>query len=113
MPLPSCYNAGMVREEILRTVQNRREGIRDLGVRRLALFGSAARGEATSDSDLDFLVEFQGPATFDRLVELQFLLEDLFNRPIDLVTAASIREPLRHRIEREAIDLPGLSPLPR
>ena len=103
----------MPHEDILRTDGTRRDIIRDLGVRRLALFGSAARGDNRPDSDLDFLVEFEGAATFDRFVDLQFLLEDLLNRPIDLVTAASIREPLRQRIEREAIDLPGLSPLPR
>ena len=44
------------RDEILALIAGNRETIRTFGVKTLALFGSAARGEATDSSDLDFIV---------------------------------------------------------
>jgi predicted nucleotidyltransferase len=73
------------------------------GVRQLAVFGSVARGEARSDSDVDVLVTFDGPADFDRFMELKFYLEDMLGRPVDLVTQPALRPELSARIEREAI----------
>ena len=46
------------RDEVLQLLARNRDRIRSFGVRSLALFGSAVRNEATSASDLDFLVEF-------------------------------------------------------
>lgn len=73
------------------------------GVSRLALFGSAARGTARADSDIDVLVAFDGPATSKRYFGVQFYLEDVLGRPIDLVTEAALRERLRPFVERDAI----------
>jgi hypothetical protein len=73
------------------------------GVKTLHLFGSHARGDATVESDLDFLVEFDGPATFDRYMDTKFFLEDLFSRKVDLVTTKALRPELRPSIEREAV----------
>jgi uncharacterized protein len=69
----------------------------------LALFGSSARDTATKASDLDILVSFDGPATSHRYFGVQFYLEDLFGRPIDLVTQKALRPEFRPGIEREAI----------
>ena len=63
-----------------------RATIHSFDVRSLALFGSVARGEATLNSDLDFLVEFDGSATFRGYMGLKFFLEDLFDCPVDLVS---------------------------
>lgn len=46
------------------------------GVQRLALFGSAARGTARPDSDVDLLVDFGGPASPEAYFGVQFYLED-------------------------------------
>jgi len=73
------------------------------GVLRLALFGSTARGEATAASDFDILVAFDGPATSGRYFGVQFYLEDLLGRPVDLVTEKALRTEFRSRIEREAV----------
>ena len=73
------------------------------GVTRLALFGSTARDAARSDSDLDVLIAFDGPATSERYFGVQFYLEDLFGCAIDLVTEKSLRAELRPFIEREAV----------
>lgn len=73
------------------------------GVTRLALFGSTARDCARSDSDIDVLVEFDGPATSERYFGVQFYLEDLFGCEVDLVTEKALRAELRPFIEKEAV----------
>ncbi len=73
------------------------------GVKRLAVFGSAARDELAPGSDLDVLVEFNGPATFNAYTDLKFFLEDLLGRPVDLVTDKSLRRELRPYVEKEMI----------
>lgn len=72
------------------------------GVTRLALFGSTARGTARPTSDIDILVAFDGPATADRYFGVQFHLEDLLGRPIDLVTDKALRPELRPYVEWDA-----------
>lgn len=73
------------------------------GVVRMALFGSAARDSAGPHSDVDVLVAFDGPATSDRYFGVQFYLEDLLARPVDLVTEKALRDRLRPYVERDAI----------
>ena len=73
------------------------------GVIELALFGSTARNAAMNTSDIDILVNFDGPATSDRYFGVQFYLEDLFGCPVDLVTGKALRPELRPYIEAEAI----------
>jgi excisionase family DNA binding protein len=72
------------------------------GVKRIGVFGSAARGEAGPDSDVDVLVEFEAP-TFDRYMDLKFHLEDLFGRPCDLVLADSLKEGVRRAALNEIV----------
>lgn len=94
----------MDRAEILALLsQHKTEMQRRFGVRGLALFGSSARGQARADSDVDMLVEFDGPATSARYFGLQFFLEDLQDRPVDLVTQRALRPELRPFVERDAI----------
>jgi len=76
---------------------------KQFGVIRLALFGSTARDTAGPNSDIDILVEFDGPATSARYFGVQFYLEDLLGRPVDLVTEKALRPELRPFIEREAL----------
>ena len=76
---------------------------REYGVMDLALFGSVARDDAEATSDIDVLVEFDGPATSKRYFGVQFYLEDLLGCPVDLVTEKALRPELRPYVEREAI----------
>lgn len=76
---------------------------REFGVTDLALFGSTARDGAGGASDVDILVTFDGPATSARYFGVQFYLEDLLGRSVDLVTRKALRAELRPVIEREAI----------
>ena len=73
------------------------------GVTQLALFGSTVRNTARSDSDIDILVAFDGPATSERYFGVQFYLEDMFGYPVDLVTDKALRAALRPFIEKEAV----------
>ena len=73
------------------------------GVDDIALFGSTARGDAAQDSDVDVLVRFDGPTTSKRFFGVQFYLEDLLGRPVDLVTDKALRPELRPYIEKEAV----------
>lgn len=73
------------------------------GVARLALFGSVVRNSARADSDVDILVSFDGPATSARYFGVQFFLEDILGRPVDLVTDKALRPELRPYVEREAM----------
>jgi len=73
--------------------------LRGLGLRSLALFGSAARGAARPDSDIDLLYEFApDAATLSALTDLQSLLENIFDRDVDLVSQKYLSPILRRHI---------------
>ena len=77
-------------------------------VARLEVFGSAAGGRfEDSRSDLDFLVQLE-KKTFDAYMDLKFYLEDLFQRPVDLVLKDAIKPRLRAAIEESAVYAQGL-----
>ena len=94
----------MDRSTALRLLKEHRPALADrFGVVRRALFGSTARDTARPDGDVDVLVAFDGPATSERYFGVQFCLEDLLGRPVDLVTEKALRERLRPFVERDAI----------
>ena len=96
----------MSRDEVLATLREHRETLAErFGVTSLALFGSFARGQATEASDIDILVRFDGPATSKSYFGVQFYLEDLLGRPVDLVTDKALRPRFRPYVEREAVDV--------
>ncbi|MBP0017280.1 MAG: nucleotidyltransferase family protein [Cyanobacteria bacterium SBLK] len=95
----------MKREDILKQLQEKHEAIANYGVKSLALFGSVARDEATENSDIDILVEFEGKITFDRYMDLKFYLEDRLGKKVDLVSRKMLKPLIREKIEREAIDV--------
>ncbi len=89
---------------VLSILRRELPGLRErYGVRRLALFGSVARGESGATSDVDVLVDFKGPATFDRYMGVKFRLEDILGVKVDLVTRKALRPELAPRIEAEAV----------
>ena len=75
------------------------------GVTRLALFGSTARDTASSGSDVDVLVAFDGPATSKRYFGVKFYLEDLLGCSVDLITEKALRPELRPYIEQERVNV--------
>jgi hypothetical protein len=96
----------MDKTEILRILKQEKAALaQQYGVVSLALFGSAARDQVGPDSDVDILVQFDGPATSKRYFGVQFHLEDLLGHPVDLVTDKALRPELRPFIEAEAMNV--------
>ncbi len=94
----------MERDQVLQLLAQHKPQLAErYGVLRLALFGSTARDSANAESDIDILVAFDGPATSQRYFGVQFYLEDVLDRPVDLVTEKALRTELRPHIEREAL----------
>ena len=94
----------MKRDEVLALATQHQEELKAMGVKSLALFGSVARDEATPDSDVDFLVEFDDrPIGLFDLSRVHLYLEDLLGRKVDVGTPGSLREYLRDRVLREKI----------
>src|SRR5438132_128274 len=103
---PKFRRAMQSAASILSVVRSHRAELRRLGVRRLGLFGSAARGDASEGSDLDFLVELERK-TFDAYMDVKELLEALFQRRVDLVISEAIKPQLRQCILQETIYAEG------
>lgn len=93
--------------DILELLEQHRERFRELGVRKLGLFGSVVRDEATEDSDLDFIVDFE-KKSFDAYMDLKFFLEDTFGQSVDLVISDTIKPRLRDTILKESVYVQGL-----
>lgn len=94
------------RDEAISRLQAVESEIRDLGVRRLALFGSVVRNAARPDSDVDLLVEFApGQKSFDRFMSLADLLEDCLGRRVELVATDALSPYIGPHILAEATDV--------
>ncbi|MBX3060360.1 MAG: nucleotidyltransferase family protein [Anaerolineae bacterium] len=93
----------MDKENALKLLKQHQTDLDALEVESLMVFGSVARSEANESSDLDFLVKFKSPPTFDMYMGLKFFLEDLLERPVDLVTADAVREQIKPSIMREGV----------
>ncbi len=88
-------------------IRTQRTRIRSLGVTRLGVFGSFAHDRQGNASDIDLLVDFApGKKTFDNYMDLACLLEDLLQRRVELVTAASLSPYIGPRILEEVVDVP-------
>ena len=89
-------------EEIKKTLI---EVLRKHGVKKAALFGSIVRGEATEESDIDLLIEFEGRKSLLDLAGLKLDLQELLRRRVDVLTYKSLHPLLKERIlsEQEVI----------
>jgi len=77
----------------VRLLESKSQEIRALGVRKIGLFGSMARGQAKDESDVDIYVQFErGRKSFDNLCDLHYLLKGLFGRSVDLVTDGALND---------------------
>ena len=77
------------------------------GVIRASVFGSWARGEARSDSDVDILVEFEEGCSLLDLVGLQQDLSDELGTEVDVVTFASLHPLMRDQVLQDQVPLIG------
>lgn len=76
--------------------------LRQYGVECIGLFGSLARNDCHTSSDIDILVRFNKP-TFDAYMDLKFEIEDHFGVPVDLVMQDCLKPRIRPAIERETV----------
>jgi len=94
----------MKRAEIIAKLSASEEELRGRGVKSMALFGSAARDEATDTSDVDLLVEFDRPTGLFGLIRLKRRLEEvLLVEKVDLLTPEGLHPALKERILAEAV----------
>ncbi len=94
-----------IKDEILERLRADKAALDAFGIGSVAVFGSCARGDARSDSDVDVLVHYRPearPDLFD-FIDLQDHLQGLLGRPVDLVTPDALSSPLRTRILAEAV----------
>ena len=89
----------------LHLLREHKDELARLGVASLALFGSLTRGQAGPESDVDMLVEFNRPVGFFAFLDVQFYLEKLLGRKVDLVTRDALRPSMRDQILSEAVNV--------
>ncbi|MGB2728919.1 MAG: nucleotidyltransferase family protein [Halobacteriota archaeon] len=79
--------------------------LRQHEVKRAALFGSIVRGDATEESDIDLLIEFEGRKSLLDLAGLKLDLQEVLSRRVDVLTYKSLHPLLKERIlsEQEVI----------
>ena len=96
----------MRRDEALKVLSEHKTELREkFGVKSIAVFGSTARGEVTSQSDIDVLVEFDpiaSPSLLD-FIHLKHFLSDELNGEVDLVEKNSLIPELRDAILAESV----------
>ena len=95
----------MRRDEAIARLRPRVAELRAMGVDHLSLFGSTARDDATSDSDVDVIVDFNGGATLDRYLDLKDRLETILGTRVDLVTRKALKPRLRAIVAAEAVQI--------
>ncbi len=77
-----------------------------MGIASLALFGSVARGESGSASDVDFLVKFREEVSLFHFFEVQHRLEEILGvEKVDLVQYGALHPGLKESVLKEAVDV--------
>ncbi|HEY0524018.1 MAG TPA: nucleotidyltransferase family protein [Stellaceae bacterium] len=95
----------MDRQQVIATLRAHEEELRRRGVRHAALFGSVARGEAISTSDIDILIELEPEAPIDMFgyAGLKRYIADLFAGPVDVVNRDALKPSLRRPAIADAV----------
>src|SRR3954469_18704799 len=94
----------MTRSDVLSALRRQAPELRALGVKSLYLFGSAARGEARDDSDVDLFVDYDAESfSFVELIRTRECISRSLGRTADLTTRDGLHPMLRPQIEAEAV----------
>lgn len=75
------------------------------GVNKIRLFGSAARKEDNSGSDIDFLVDFDSDRSLFDLIGFKHSLEEIFNRKVDVITFDSLHQDIKEKVLNDMIEI--------
>lgn len=95
------------KEEAIKTLRSRERELRAIGVDKIGVFGSVARGSESKDSDVDILVQFTTEChKFRNFNELCDLLDSVFGERYDLVTVEGLSPHIGSRILEEVVYVP-------
>jgi predicted nucleotidyltransferase len=72
-------------------------------VKEIGIFGSVARGEQTTASDVDVLVEFSEPVGFFTFLDLENFLSSTLGKKVDLVTKRALKSAVKDQILKDAL----------
>ena len=90
------------KDEIKKTITKHKPYLKKkFGVSTIGLFGSHVRGEQTEKSDIDILVEFNKSIGLFEFMDVEFYLEDLLGRDVDLVMKSALKPHIGKYILRE------------
>ncbi len=95
-------------QQVSARLAERSRALNQLGVKSLAVFGSVARNEATTGSDVDLLVEFARSIGLFEFVHVKNYLEQVLGCRVDLVTPDALRPEMRDQILEAIRVTPGL-----
>lgn len=95
----------MNRQDAIAVLRQHADALRARGVRHAALFGSVARGDNRSDSDIDILVELDPSArvTIFDYVGLKNYIATLFEGPVDVIDREALKPHLRRPSVQDAV----------
>ena len=95
----------MDRDSIINTIKQNKEKLFKLGINRIGLFGSYVRNQANEDSDIDILIDFDSNSKISlfELIEIEEMLESLFERKIDLALMRKLKPHISKHILNEVI----------
>ncbi|MBI5613742.1 nucleotidyltransferase family protein [Candidatus Gottesmanbacteria bacterium] len=89
-------------DSLKKTIADQKETLQSLGVKRVGIFGSHARGEATVSSDLDLLIDFiPGKKTYKNFFRTTTLLEDALNQRVDALTPEALSPYIKPHIQND------------
>jgi len=94
------------KQDLIGRLRRHRDDLRQLGIRRIGLFGSFRRDASDSESDVDFLIEFApDEKSFDNFMAASFLLEEKLGRSVELVTREALSPHLGPHILEDVEDV--------
>jgi hypothetical protein len=94
----------MKRDEAISRLRQHEADLKRLGVEHLYMFGSTARGEASSDSDVDLFFDYQkGKLGVYELMDVKEYATSILGRKTDIMTRDSLHKTLRKAIEATAV----------
>ena len=95
----------MDRHDVIAKLKENEAALRAQGVAHAALFGSMARGDQRSDSDIDILIELDPAArvTMFDYVDIKDYIKGLFHEPVDVVNREGLKPFVRPRAAADAI----------
>jgi predicted nucleotidyltransferase len=94
----------MKRDEAIGRLKAHEAELKRLGVERLYLFGSTARGDATESSDVDLFFDYEkGKFGLFELMDVKEYAAGILGRPTDIMTRDSLHKAIRQRVEAAAV----------